>query len=144
MPLTMAETGREIQIRKIGGKDETRRFLESLGFDNIGRCAKISPLNVLKKSIEACRAAREGAHGENSCPCLRTPLWNCLRGAGRPVPVTERHEIASGFRRESGWYREVSFAPVWGGAFLFVRPPGISERIKIFGGIKPWHTNLTA
>ena len=32
MPLTMAETGREIQIRKIGGKDETRRFLESLGF----------------------------------------------------------------------------------------------------------------
>ena len=32
MPLTMAETGREIQIRKIGGKDETRRCLESLGF----------------------------------------------------------------------------------------------------------------
>ena len=32
MPLTMAETGRQIQIRKIGGKDETRRHLESLGF----------------------------------------------------------------------------------------------------------------
>ena len=32
MPLVMAETGREIQIRKISGKDETRRFLESLGF----------------------------------------------------------------------------------------------------------------
>ena len=32
MPLTMAEAGREIQIRKIGGKDETRRCLESLGF----------------------------------------------------------------------------------------------------------------
>ena len=32
MPLTMAETGREIRIRKIGGKEETRRFLESLGF----------------------------------------------------------------------------------------------------------------
>ena len=32
MPLTMLETGREMQIRKIGGKDETRRFLESLGF----------------------------------------------------------------------------------------------------------------
>lgn len=32
MPLTMAETGRETRIRKIGGKDETRRFLESLGF----------------------------------------------------------------------------------------------------------------
>lgn len=32
MPLTMAETGRETRIRKIGGKDETRRFLERLGF----------------------------------------------------------------------------------------------------------------
>lgn len=32
MPLTMAETGRELEIRKIGGKEETRRFLESLGF----------------------------------------------------------------------------------------------------------------
>ncbi len=32
MPLTMAETGREFEIRRIGGKEETRRFLESLGF----------------------------------------------------------------------------------------------------------------
>ena len=32
MPLTMAETGRELEIRRIGGKAETRRFLESLGF----------------------------------------------------------------------------------------------------------------
>ena len=32
MPLTMVETGREIQVRKIGGKEESRRFLESLGF----------------------------------------------------------------------------------------------------------------
>ena len=32
MPLTMAEAGREFRIKKIGGKDETRRFLESLGF----------------------------------------------------------------------------------------------------------------
>ena len=31
MPLTMAETGRELEIRRIGGKEETRRFLESLG-----------------------------------------------------------------------------------------------------------------
>ena len=29
MPLTMAETGRELEIRRIGGKEETRRFLES-------------------------------------------------------------------------------------------------------------------
>ena len=32
MPLTRAETGRELEIRRIGGKEETRRFLESLGF----------------------------------------------------------------------------------------------------------------
>lgn len=32
MHLTMAETGRELEIRRIGGKEETRRFLESLGF----------------------------------------------------------------------------------------------------------------
>ncbi len=32
MPLTMAETGRELEIQRIGGKEETRRFLESLGF----------------------------------------------------------------------------------------------------------------
>ena len=32
MPLTIAETGRELEIRRIGGKEETRRFLESLGF----------------------------------------------------------------------------------------------------------------
>lgn len=32
MPLMMAEAGKEMPIRKIGGKEETRRFLESLGF----------------------------------------------------------------------------------------------------------------
>lgn len=32
MPLTMAQTGEETLIRKIGGKPETRQFLENLGF----------------------------------------------------------------------------------------------------------------
>ena len=32
MPLTMASAGQEMQITKIGGKDETRGFLENLGF----------------------------------------------------------------------------------------------------------------
>lgn len=32
MPLTMAKTGENNRIRKIGGKEEVRRFLESLGF----------------------------------------------------------------------------------------------------------------
>ena len=32
MPLSMAEAGKVNQIKKVGGKEETRRFLESLGF----------------------------------------------------------------------------------------------------------------
>ncbi len=32
MPLTLAKTGEEAVIRKVGGKEETRRFLENLGF----------------------------------------------------------------------------------------------------------------
>ena len=45
MPLSMAETGREIQNRKIGGKDETRRFLESLGFVIGGFVTVVSEIN---------------------------------------------------------------------------------------------------
>ena len=45
MPLTMAETGLEIQIRKIGGKEETRRFLESLGFVMGGFVTIVSEIN---------------------------------------------------------------------------------------------------
>ena len=32
MPLTVAEPGLPKVIRRIGGKDDTKRFLESLGF----------------------------------------------------------------------------------------------------------------
>ncbi len=32
MPLTMSDTGNPVTIRKIGGKEETRKFLENLGF----------------------------------------------------------------------------------------------------------------
>lgn len=32
MPLTMANTGEENIIKKVGGKEDTRRFLENLGF----------------------------------------------------------------------------------------------------------------
>lgn len=32
MPLTMARVGEPNEIKKIGGKEETRRFLENLGF----------------------------------------------------------------------------------------------------------------
>lgn len=32
MPLTMASVGEENTIRKVGGNEETKRFLENLGF----------------------------------------------------------------------------------------------------------------
>ena len=32
MPLTLAKTGEDTVIRKVGGKEETRRFPENLGF----------------------------------------------------------------------------------------------------------------
>ena len=32
MPLTMAKTGEENSVKKVGGKEETRQFLENLGF----------------------------------------------------------------------------------------------------------------
>ena len=32
MPLAMAAAGEEVYIKRIGGKEETRRFLENLGF----------------------------------------------------------------------------------------------------------------
>ena len=32
MPLTMMDTGEQYTIKKIGGKEEVKRFLENLGF----------------------------------------------------------------------------------------------------------------
>lgn len=32
MPLTMVKTGEPATIKKVGGKEETRKFLEKLGF----------------------------------------------------------------------------------------------------------------
>ena len=32
MPITLANVGEELMIKKVGGNPETRRFLENLGF----------------------------------------------------------------------------------------------------------------
>ena len=45
MPLSMAETGRMNQIKKIGGKEETKHFLESLGFVVGGYVTVISDIS---------------------------------------------------------------------------------------------------
>ncbi|MHC1750869.1 MAG: ferrous iron transport protein A [Cellulosilyticaceae bacterium] len=44
MPLTMAKMGEENAIKKIVGKDDTKRFLESLGFVVGGSVTVVSKL----------------------------------------------------------------------------------------------------
>lgn len=45
MPLTMANPGECYTIRKVGGKEETRRFLENLGFVAGGTVTVVSEVN---------------------------------------------------------------------------------------------------
>ena len=44
MPLTMVPTGEPNVIKKIGGKEETRRFLENLGFVTGGMVTDVSEI----------------------------------------------------------------------------------------------------
>ena len=58
MPLSLSPAGREVSIKAINGKDETRRFLESLGFVVGGSVRVISELNGdLIVSIKESRVA---------------------------------------------------------------------------------------
>lgn len=45
MPLTMISSGEQAVILKVGGKEETRRFLENLGFVTGGTVTVISMMN---------------------------------------------------------------------------------------------------
>lgn len=44
MPLSMMSTGKETIIKKVGGKEETRRFLENLGFVTGGTVTVVSEI----------------------------------------------------------------------------------------------------
>ena len=44
MPLTLANIGEENMIKKVGGKPETRKFLENLGFVTGGNVTVISTI----------------------------------------------------------------------------------------------------
>ncbi len=44
MPLSMVKEGEANTIRKVGGKEETRRFLENLGFVTGGTVTVISEM----------------------------------------------------------------------------------------------------
>ncbi len=45
MPLALAKTGEMQIIRKISGRDDTKRFLESLGFVIGGQVTVVSEIN---------------------------------------------------------------------------------------------------
>lgn len=45
MPLTMAKEGETNIIKKVGGKEETRRFLENLGFVAGGKVTVVSEIS---------------------------------------------------------------------------------------------------
>ena len=45
MPLTLANTGEECMIKKIGGNPETKKFLENLGFVVGGSVTIISEIS---------------------------------------------------------------------------------------------------
>lgn len=55
MPLTLANTGEENTIKKVGGNPETRKFLENLGFVAGGSVKIISEIsgNVIVNVKEA-------------------------------------------------------------------------------------------
>ena len=44
MPLTMVKAGESNVIKKVGGKEETKRFLENLGFVTGGTVTVISEI----------------------------------------------------------------------------------------------------
>lgn len=45
MPLSMATEGEENVIKKVGGREETRKFLEKLGFVTGGTVTVVSQIN---------------------------------------------------------------------------------------------------
>lgn len=45
MPLSMVNAGEPSVVRKVGGEEETRRFLENLGFVNGARVTIVSAAN---------------------------------------------------------------------------------------------------
>lgn len=45
MPLTMARSGESNEIKRIGGREDTKRFLENLGFVTGGLVTVINQIN---------------------------------------------------------------------------------------------------
>ena len=58
LPLTMASQGEPVTIKKIGGKQETKKFLETLGFVVGGTITVVSEINGnMIVNVKDCRGA---------------------------------------------------------------------------------------
>lgn len=95
MPLSMVNTGEENTIKKVGGKEETRRFLEGLGFVTGGKVKVVSEINgSLIVNVKDSRVAigrdmaKEWAMKTlREIPCGQTVKVQKLNGGG---PVKRR------------------------------------------------------
>ena len=61
MPLTLAEVGEENIIKKIGGKQEVKAHLETLGFVVGGAVTVVSSIGSITKAIDDGAAGITGA-----------------------------------------------------------------------------------
>ncbi|MCI8591978.1 MAG: ferrous iron transport protein A [Lachnospiraceae bacterium] len=68
MPLTMAKTGEVYVIKRVGGKEETRKFLESLGFT--GGCFVTVVNEIGGNLIVNIRDSRVAINKEMACKIL--------------------------------------------------------------------------
>ena len=58
LPLTMASQGEPVTIKKIGGKQETKKFLETLGFVVGGTITVVSEINgIMIVNVKDSRVA---------------------------------------------------------------------------------------
>ena len=58
LPLTMASQGEPMTIKKIGGKQETKKFLETLGFVVGGTVTVVSEINgIMIVNVKDSRVA---------------------------------------------------------------------------------------
>ena len=64
MPLSMVKPGETNTIKKVGGKEETRKFLENLGFVTGGEVTVVSEIEgnliVNVKDSQSCHRKRYG------------------------------------------------------------------------------------
>ena len=89
MPLTMVNPGEENVIKKVGGKEETRRFLENLGFVTGGVVTVISEIggNMIVNVKDSRVAIGKEMKTLKEVACGKTVKVKKLTGEG---PVKRR------------------------------------------------------